>query len=124
MVTWPPTVQDTPVRWYGGLKDQDQIFTDTYLRRDHGIKGALVRCSNPLLITILTSIVSLVATGIGQKILSLKVSRVSFKRSSFLVCASAEVLVSKQTEVELHEQARLAKRSKVCLVSATLFAVT
>jgi hypothetical protein len=37
------TVQDTPVRRYGGLKDQDRIFTNAYLRHDHGIKGALVR---------------------------------------------------------------------------------
>ncbi|KAH9970297.1 NADH-ubiquinone oxidoreductase [Lactifluus volemus] len=37
------TVQDTPVRRYGGLKDQDRIFTNAYLRHDHGIKGALSR---------------------------------------------------------------------------------
>ena len=37
------TVQDTPVRHYGGLKDQDRIFTNLYLRHDHGIKGAMVR---------------------------------------------------------------------------------
>ena len=36
------TVQDTPVRRYGGLKDQDRIFTNAYCRHDHGIKGALV----------------------------------------------------------------------------------
>ena len=36
------TVQDTPVRRYGGLKDQDRIFTNAYLRHDHGIKGAMV----------------------------------------------------------------------------------
>jgi NADH dehydrogenase (ubiquinone) flavoprotein 1 len=37
------TVQDTPVRRYGGLKDQDRIFTNAYSRHDHGIKGAMVR---------------------------------------------------------------------------------
>jgi len=37
------TVPDTPVRRYGGLKDQDRIFTNAYLRHDHGIKGAMVR---------------------------------------------------------------------------------
>ncbi len=37
------TVQDTPVRRYGGLKDQDRIFTNAYCRHDHGIKGATVR---------------------------------------------------------------------------------
>jgi NADH dehydrogenase (ubiquinone) flavoprotein 1 len=36
------TVQDTPVRRYGGLKDQDRIFTNAYCRHDHGIKGAQV----------------------------------------------------------------------------------
>lgn len=36
------TVQDTPVRRYGGLKDQDRIFTNAYCRHDHGIKGAEV----------------------------------------------------------------------------------
>ena len=43
------TVQDTPVRRYGGLKDQDRIFTNAYSRHDHGIKGALVRFFSPLL---------------------------------------------------------------------------
>ncbi|KAF9516333.1 hypothetical protein BS47DRAFT_1371755 [Hydnum rufescens UP504] len=37
------TVQDTPVRRYGGLKDQDRIFTNVYSRHDHGIKGAMAR---------------------------------------------------------------------------------
>lgn len=37
------TVQDPPVRRYGGLKDQDRIFTNAYCRHDHGIKGAQVR---------------------------------------------------------------------------------
>lgn len=37
------TVQDTPVRRYGGLKDQDRIFTNAYCRHDHGLKGAQVR---------------------------------------------------------------------------------
>jgi len=36
------TVSDPPVRRYGGLKDQDRIFTNVYSRHDHGIKGAQV----------------------------------------------------------------------------------
>ena len=36
------TVQDPPVRHYGGLKDQDRIFTNAYSRHDHGLKGAQV----------------------------------------------------------------------------------
>jgi NADH dehydrogenase (ubiquinone) flavoprotein 1 len=36
-------VQDPPVRHYGGLKDQDRIFTNIHSRHDHGIKGAMVR---------------------------------------------------------------------------------
>ena len=43
------TVQDTPVRRYGGLKDQDRIFTNAYCRHDHGIKGATVRLPPGLL---------------------------------------------------------------------------
>ena len=35
-------VADPPVRRYGGLKDQDRIFTNAYCRHDHGLKGALV----------------------------------------------------------------------------------
>lgn len=38
------TVADPPVRRYGGLKDQDRIFTNVYCRHDHGIKGALASC--------------------------------------------------------------------------------
>ncbi|KAF8184220.1 hypothetical protein BJ912DRAFT_1023079 [Pholiota molesta] len=37
------TVADPPVRRYGGLKDQDRIFTNAYCRHDHGIKGAMSR---------------------------------------------------------------------------------
>lgn len=36
------TVAEPPVRRYGGLKDQDRIFTNIYCRHDHGIKGAMV----------------------------------------------------------------------------------
>jgi len=36
-------MQDTPVRHYGGLRDQDRIFTNIYCRHDHGIKGAIAR---------------------------------------------------------------------------------
>ena len=39
------TVADPPVRRYGGLKDQDRIFTNAYLKHDFGLKGALVRSS-------------------------------------------------------------------------------
>lgn len=31
-----------PVRHYGGLKDQDRIFTNVYNKHDWGIKGAMV----------------------------------------------------------------------------------
>ncbi|ELU41204.1 NADH-ubiquinone oxidoreductase 51 kDa subunit [Rhizoctonia solani AG-1 IA] len=37
------TVQDPPVKRYGGLKDQDRIFTNAYCRHDHGLKGAQSR---------------------------------------------------------------------------------
>ncbi|KAJ7653309.1 hypothetical protein DFH06DRAFT_1093636 [Mycena polygramma] len=37
------TVADPPVRRYGGLKDQDRIFTNAYCRHDHGLKGAKSR---------------------------------------------------------------------------------
>ncbi|THU83221.1 NADH-ubiquinone oxidoreductase [Dendrothele bispora CBS 962.96] len=37
------TVTDPPVRRYGGLKDQDRIFTNVYCKHDHGIKGAKSR---------------------------------------------------------------------------------
>jgi NADH dehydrogenase (ubiquinone) flavoprotein 1 len=37
------TVADPPVRRYGGLKDQDRIFTNLYMKHDHGLKGAQSR---------------------------------------------------------------------------------
>ena len=37
------TVSDPPVRRFGGLKDQDRIFTNLFCRHDHGIKGAMAR---------------------------------------------------------------------------------
>jgi hypothetical protein len=36
------TVADPPVRRYGGLRDQDRIFTNVYCKHDHGLKGAQV----------------------------------------------------------------------------------
>jgi len=41
------TVADPPVRRYGGLKDQDRIFTNVFCRHDHGLKGAQVRVHLP-----------------------------------------------------------------------------
>ena len=37
------TVADVPVRRYGGLKDQDRIFTNLFCKHDHGLKGAQSR---------------------------------------------------------------------------------
>ncbi|TDL19171.1 hypothetical protein BD410DRAFT_842263 [Rickenella mellea] len=37
------TVQDPPVRLYGGLKDQDRIFTNAHSRHDFSLKGAKSR---------------------------------------------------------------------------------
>ena len=37
------TVSDPPVRHYGGLKDQDRIFTNLNSRHDHGLNGAKAR---------------------------------------------------------------------------------
>ena len=45
--TLATVASDIPVRRYGGLKDQDRIFTNAYCRHDHGIKGALVRSLPP-----------------------------------------------------------------------------
>ena len=40
------TATDIPVRRYGGLKDQDRIFTNAYCRHDPGLKGAKVRAAS------------------------------------------------------------------------------
>lgn len=37
------TVTDTPVRHYGGLKDQDRIFTNVFCKGDPYLKGAMAR---------------------------------------------------------------------------------
>ncbi|KAI0033858.1 hypothetical protein K488DRAFT_84503 [Vararia minispora EC-137] len=37
------TVQDPPVRRYGGLRDQDRIFTNAHSCHDFSIKGAMAR---------------------------------------------------------------------------------
>ena len=40
----PTPGQEAAVRktGHGGLRDQDRIFTNAYMRHDHGIKGAMV----------------------------------------------------------------------------------
>jgi len=64
------TVADPPVRRYGGLRDQDRIFTNAYCRHDHGLKGAVVSpicsCSYSVFIC-LTVTYSPVVTGIARK---------------------------------------------------------
>jgi hypothetical protein len=45
------TVADPPVRRYGGLRDQDRIFTNVYCKHDHGLKGAQVCGAIQLLVT-------------------------------------------------------------------------
>ncbi|KDN49598.1 NADH-ubiquinone oxidoreductase [Tilletiaria anomala UBC 951] len=37
------TVTDAPKRAYGGLRDQDRIFQNAYMRHDFGLKGAKAR---------------------------------------------------------------------------------
>ncbi|PWN45694.1 putative NADH2 dehydrogenase flavo protein 1 [Ceraceosorus guamensis] len=37
------TVQDAPKRSHGGLRDQDRIFQNAYMRHDHTLKGAQAR---------------------------------------------------------------------------------
>ena len=91
------TVQDTPVRRYGGLKDQDRIFTNAYCRHDHGIKGATVRRS-PLSWTLydVTNCVccSPVVTGTKPRRFSSKATLGSFRPSKTQVYVGVEVPVS------------------------------
>lgn len=42
----PDSATTNPVRRYGGLKDQDRIFTNAYCKHDHGLKGAKVSHSS------------------------------------------------------------------------------
>lgn len=63
------TVADPPVRRYGGLKDQDRIFTNAYCRHDHGLKGAVVSRMYSCNYSMLTVTDSLVVTGIAPKTL-------------------------------------------------------
>jgi hypothetical protein len=76
------TVADPPVRHYGGLKDQDRIFTNVYSRHDHGIKGAMVR-TYPFIFVFGRSeklrFVSPEATGIAPRTSSTRATRGSFR---------------------------------------------
>jgi NADH dehydrogenase (ubiquinone) flavoprotein 1 len=44
----PPRATYATLRAYGGLKDQDRIFTNLYGKHDFGIKGALKRVRRSL----------------------------------------------------------------------------
>jgi hypothetical protein len=44
----PPVVQPVKRAQYGGLRDQDRIFSNAYRTGDHGIKGAMVSCWSAL----------------------------------------------------------------------------
>lgn len=61
------TVSDPPARRYGGLKDQDRIFTNVYSRHDHGIKGAQVYLEESPNTFILIPFVSQEVIGIKPK---------------------------------------------------------
>lgn len=79
------TVSDPPVRRYGGLRDQDRIFTNAYCRHDHGIKGAQVSYIDMVFyLTILNVYRRLAATGTGQKTSLTRVIRGSSKLSKTL----------------------------------------
>lgn len=43
------TVQDPPKKTHGGLRDQDRIFQNVYMRHDHLLKGAKVRAAADVL---------------------------------------------------------------------------
>jgi len=77
------TVQDPPVRRYGGLKDQDRIFTNLYTRHDHGLKGAQVRLfhftSFGWTSRLNEFVPSLAATGIERKTSCSRATHGSFK---------------------------------------------
>jgi hypothetical protein len=94
------TVQDTPVRRYGGLKDQDRIFTNIYSRHDHGIKGAMVHILPLSRLSVLLGThfnsfhLRLVVIGTVQRISSLKVIAGSSTLSKKVVFEVEEVLVS------------------------------
>ena len=89
------TVADPPVRRYGGLKDQDRIFTNAFCKHDHGLKGAKVRILRSILqldmIVNFTSLTnSLEETGIVQRISFSRVTHGSFKPSKTLDCVVVE----------------------------------
>lgn len=88
------TVQDPPVRRYGGLRDQDRIFTNAYCRHDHGIKGAMVCFSFYVLLLgdHSPAFRRPEVTGTGQKIFSPRVIPGSFRPSRILVSVEGVVL--------------------------------
>ena len=89
------TVADPPVRRYGGLKDQDRIFTNAYCRHDHGLKGALVSSNSLLCVEIFQIRPSRPAViGTGQKTSFSKATLGSSKPSKTLGSEDAEVQVS------------------------------
>jgi len=93
------TVADPPVRRYGGLKDQDRIFTNAYCRHDHGLKGALVSrmCSrNYYMFIHIRATGSLVVTGIARKTFFRRATLGSFKQSRIL---GLEVVVVPDSQV-------------------------
>lgn len=99
---------------HGGLRDQDRIFTNAYMRHDHGLKGAMVSFSSLAAFrarreTRLALIGTVqqegadgcvdyrnVETGTVPRILSIREMRGSFSRSRTLASVAAEELVSLQ----------------------------
>lgn len=85
------TAVDPPVRRYGGLKDQDRIFTNAYCRHDHGLKGAKVldtlkvRCSYSYVFTL-----SPVVIGTAQKTSCSRATLGSSNKSKIPACEEEE----------------------------------
>jgi hypothetical protein len=75
------TVAEPPVRRYGGLKDQDRIFTNAYCRHDHGLKGAKVCPQRVLRLPSRLTSPSHAETGTAPKTSCSKATRGLFRQS-------------------------------------------
>jgi hypothetical protein len=116
------------VRRYGGLKDQDRIFTNAYLKHDFGLKGALVSPST-LSLSLLRELALTTCPLVPRRLAQNKRNPLERRFMDYPDCEGLWPAwawwcrVPQRSQMELYEQAWLGKRPSVSSLHVESFRI-